>query len=102
MVKLIAVVVFIFGTLMTVVIINGNSLVSGPEMDISGNKFEKIDLGKLGKGNEARFCPVSGEEIKPSQRVETVLSSGEKIVLCCLDCEEAVRKDEKKYEPFMY
>lgn len=102
MTRLIAVLGFIFGTLLAIVITNGNSLVSGPEMDISGNKFEKIDLDKLGKGKEARFCPVSGDEIMPGQRVEAALPNGKRIVLCCLDCQEAVEKDEKKYEAFLF
>jgi len=72
------------------------------EMDMSGNKFKTVNVADFGKGNDARICPVSGEEIKSGDGTEVKLSNGKKIMLCCHHCKKAVEKDLKKYESLMY
>lgn len=71
-------------------------------MDMSGNKFETIDVTKFGKGKDAKICPVSGEEIKPMEKTEALLSNGKRIMMCCPDCKKSIEKNLKKYESLMY
>ena len=99
---LIGVLALIFGTLFAIVIINGNSLNSDSGMDVSGNKFQTIDLAKFGKGKDARICPVSGLRINPKDGEEVVLSNGKKIVVCCSDCKPAIEKNPRKYAVLLY
>ncbi len=39
-------------------------------------------------------CPVSGEDIDPS---DTVVYKGKTIAFCCPDCQKAFNKDPEKY-----
>lgn len=90
---------FIFAVTMAVVIWTNES---GPEMDVSGNKFQTIDLAKFGKGKEAKVCPVSGFVIKPGEGEESALSNGKKIMICCSECKPAIEKSLGKYSVLMY
>jgi hypothetical protein len=66
------------------------------------NPSSSFDLAKYGKGEKAKVCPVSGDKIKPGEGVETKLSNGKKIMLCCPQCKKPVEKDLKTYESLMY
>jgi hypothetical protein len=65
-------------------------------MAMPGDKFQSIDAAKLGKGLNAKTCPVSGKSIKPGQGVEAFLSNGKKVMMCCPDCKETIEKNLKK------
>lgn len=99
MARLIIVLAVIFGVTFAIVIWTNNS---GPEMDISGNKFQTIDEAVFGKGKDAKICPVSGFKMKPAEGEEAVLSNGKKIMICCLDCKPAIERNLKKYAILMY
>lgn len=71
-------------------------------IDMSGLKFPKIDSAIFGKGSNVKICPVSGREIKPGQGVETILSNGKRIMMCCPDCKKTIEADLNKYASFMY
>ena len=101
MARLITVLVFVFGTLMAIVVIRGNESLSDGGTEGAGYQTGG-DIALFGKGKSAKRCPVSGNEIKAGQGIEAALPDSRKIKLCCPDCVEEAGKDEKKYEPFIY
>ncbi len=72
------------------------------KMDMSGNKFKTVSAEKFGVGENAKICPVSGDEIEPGKGTEATLSNGKKIMMCCPRCQKAIEKNLKKYSSLMY
>jgi ribosomal protein L24E len=71
-------------------------------MNMPEGKSSGVDVAALGKGLNAKFCPVTGKVIKPGQGVEAILSNGKKIMMCCPDCKAVIEKDPGKYAALMY
>jgi hypothetical protein len=63
---------------------------------------EKLDVTIFGKGEAAKYCPVSDDAIPAGKGWVHVLKDGKKIKLCCTSCVSEVDKNEVKYEAFLY
>lgn len=78
------------------------SKASDGHMGGSSISTERLDVAVFGKGDTAKYCPVSGDAIPAGKGWVHVLKDGKKIKLCCTSCVSEVDKHEAKYAAFLY
>lgn len=63
-----------------------------------------LSVEKYGKGETAKYCPVSGENLKDTKMEvsEITLSNGKKIRVCCAGCKKTIEKDLARYAQLWY
>jgi hypothetical protein len=75
---------------------------SDGHMGGSSISTERLDVDVFGKGDTAKYCPVSGDAIASGKGYLYKLKDGKKIMLCCPSCVSEVEKNEAKYGTFLY
>ena len=72
------------------------------EMGSKTISTDKLDLAVFGKGDAAKYCPVSGDAIEAGKGYVHTLKDGKKIMLCCPLCVKDVDKNEAKFKDFLF